>query len=437
MYEDEINQLKDMPRELELLYRTAVKNGERGAFREALQLGYAADPDNRLLAAWQVRLALEDEPAGENQGMDWKLAIPLALASGLLMGVLAAANQVIESDNLFGLRFWPLAGMFSVLVYLLVKQPRNWKLSVVAAGAAAGVHLFGVLISRVPGNFNLFTEQLHYQNLMMLNIPMVAWAVVGLAVLGWRSLPVDRFAFLRKSLEVFVAGGIFGAAMFVFTMVAFQLFNVIGVQIPMWLQNFMFGFIPGVVPMLAVALIYNPRLRPALQTQGRGLGGLVITLMRLLLPVTFLVLVIYIGFIPFNFMAALNNRDVLTIFNIMLFAVIALLIGATPVSLDELPMRWRRAMRLGILGVAALVVLVSLYAMSAVVYRTLGGGLTINRLAIAGWNVINIVILAVMAVGQMRQRESWVEAGQRAFSLGMILYPAWALVILLLGPALF
>lgn len=437
MYESEIRMVASSPRELELLYRTAVSQGKGGEFKQALEACHAAEPANPVLEAWYYRLILTEVPSVEAPAVDWKLAAPLALAGGWALGLVAAFTDLIKNGSVITMGYWPLAGMLVVLMYLLVKQPRNWKIAAIAAAGVCAVYALSAFMAARPAYFGLITEQYHYRDLMMLNIPILAWSAVGLGVLGRRSALIQRFAFLRKSLEVFVAGGIFGAGMFIFTLVSFQLFNVIGVEIPMWLQNFMLGFIPGATPMLAVALAYHPLLQPAEQTTGRGIGGLVITLMRVLLPVTFLVLIVYICFIPFNFMAAFNNRDVLTIYNIMLFAVMALLIGATPVTLAELPARWQNPMRWGILGVAALVALVSLYAMAAVIYRTVGGGLTINRLAIMGWNVINISILVVMAVRQVLQPQKWVEGGQQAFSLGMVLYPAWALLILLLGPVLF
>lgn len=43
-------------------------------------------------------------------------------------------------------------------------------------------------------------------------------------------------------------------------------------------------------------------------------------------------LVVYLGFIPFRFWEPFQNRDVLIIYNAMLFAVIALLVGVTPIE---------------------------------------------------------------------------------------------------------
>jgi hypothetical protein len=167
-------------------------------------------------------------------------------------------------------------------------------------------------------------------------------------------------------------------------------------------------------------------------------GRLIVTFPRILLGLTLVVLVIYLITIPFNFMAPFEEREVLIIYNVMLFAVMGLLIGATPVNADDLSPRYQNILRLGIVAVAILVVVVSLYAFAAIVYRTVEGGLTINRLAIIGWNGINIALLVQLIDRQLRQRQTaWIDSLHMTFSNGITLYVAWAVILMLATPWLF
>jgi multisubunit Na+/H+ antiporter MnhF subunit len=50
----------------------------------------------------------------------------------------------------------------------------------------------------------------------------------------------------------------------------------------------------------------------------------------------------------------------------------------------------------------SLAALVSLYALSAILYRTIGGSLTMNRLVVIGWNTINIALLLILVVKQLQ-----------------------------------
>ena len=194
----------------------------------------------------------------------------------------------------------------------------------------------------------------------------------------------------------------------------------------------------GLIPVVATAVIYNPTVPPAEQAFDEGLSKLVALLMRILLPLTLLVLLVYLAFIPFNFRAPFDNRDVLIIYNGMLFAVVALLVGATPVSLADISPRLARWLRLGIIAVAALALIVSLYALAAILYRTALDRLTPNRLAFIGWNVVNIGLLFLVLLFQARAKEGrWLHGLYRAYSAGTVAYAVWTLVVILAIPWLF
>jgi len=118
--------------------------------------------------------------------------------------------------------------------------------------------------------------------------------------------------------------------------------------------------------------------------------------------------------------------------------VMGLLIGVTPMHEQDLPQKYHGALRTGILAVASLVVLVSLYALSATVYRTVLGGLTMNRVTVIGWNVINIGLLCLLIYRQLeRGATAWIQSLQSAFSAGTICYTAWAMFLVLVIPWLF
>ncbi len=114
----------------------------------------------------------------------------------------------------------------------------------------------------------------------------------------------------------------------------------------------------GLIPVIAVATIYDPLAEPKDQDFTQGLSKFIGTMMRLLLPLTLGVLVVYIFVIPFNFFQPFQNRDLLIIYNAMLFAIMGLLVGATPISLGgalstvglSLAQRYYRSIHPGDLG---------------------------------------------------------------------------------------
>ena len=115
-----------------------------------------------------------------------------------------------------------------------------------------------------------------------------------------------------------------------------------------------------------------------------------------------------------------------------------LLVGVTPVQETDLPARHQRILRAGIGAVAVLATLVSLYALSAIVYRTVQGGFTINRVTVIGWNTINVGLLVLLVIRQIRAgADRWVDAAQRVFGWGMRAYAVWTTFLLLAIPLLF
>jgi len=194
----------------------------------------------------------------------------------------------------------------------------------------------------------------------------------------------------------------------------------------------------GLIPVIATAIIYNPKTHPAGQEFEEGLSRLLAVLARAMLPLTVLVLLVYLAFIPFNFREPFENRDVLIIFNAMLFAVIALMVAATPVSQAHLSPRLATWLRRGILAVAALAALVSLYALAAILYRTAIDRPTPNRVAFIGWNVVNIGLLVLVLAYQARARAGeWLARLHRAYAAGTVAYAVWTAVVILAVPWLF
>ena len=187
----------------------------------------------------------------------------------------------------------------------------------------------------------------------------------------------------------------------------------------------------GLIPLLAVAAGYDPTRLPSEQDFTQGLGKLIALLPRLLLPLTLLVLVVYICFIPFFFIQPYTDREVLIVYNVMLFAVMGLLVGATPLKQDEMSPRWMNLLRTGILLVAGLVVLVSLYALSATVVPDYPGWFDHEPPGRAGVEHAQYNGACVLLVkGLQSGRENWVKGLHGVFSLACVLYVTWSLVLM-------
>lgn len=442
-YHDAVNDLAQDAEQLEQLYHAAVKAGETAAFEEAIEAGHVAAPDNLLYAAWFHRLKYVAGQAKEIV-VAWAWVIPLAVINALLFWWLSGDRFMISLQGFRGderqflpalfLLAAPLAAAF-VVAYLTAVGRKQWRLGAVIAVALLAAGAYALLTFPQLGTTR-FQEQ--YLTLMILHLPLLAWAGVGAFLTAKQGDPFNRFAFLIKSLEVFVVGGLFVIAGGLFTAITVALFEALDVSFPdAVLRLFLAGGL-GLITVVVTAVVYNPAAPPAEQSFDAGLMKLAALLVRFLLPLTLLVLLVYLIFILFNFRAPFENREVLIVYNAMLFAIVALLAGATPVSLAGISPRLARWLRRGIIGVAAPALLVSLYALAAILYRTAIDRLTPNRLTFIGWNAINIGLLLLILLLQWRNKsERWLPGLYRAFSIGSVAYAVWTLAVILVLPWLF
>ncbi|MCI0520573.1 MAG: hypothetical protein L0Z70_09995 [Chloroflexi bacterium] len=430
-YQDEILAAAEAPQDLENLYQAARWGGEFAQFKQALEVCYQHAPDNLLYAAWHFRLGRGEAPARAAGGPNWKLALLLGVATGLIFWLLFQEKLVFSNDLPYLFVFWsPIAALFA-LVYLTAQSGRGYLRSLITGAVLIAAIIYVYVSAKIQ--FPPLAE--HYINLMMIHMPVLSWIALGFNALDQAPGVQNRFAFLMKSVETAVTAGLYLMAGMAFFGITMGMLDALGVEVPEIILRGMAAGGFGLLPVLALATQYNPKLRPEEQDFSQGLSKFIATLMRLLLPLTFLVLVIYIFIIPFFFNEPFENRDVLIVYNVMLFAVVGLLLGVTPVHLEEVSANLQTWLRRGILAASALAALVSLYALSATVYRTVLNGVTMNRMTIIGWNTINIALLALVVVGLVRRSEQpWADRIKSVFSLGMIAYLAWDIFIIVAVP---
>ena len=433
-YVQNIVSSRNDPESLENLYQTARRVNEVSEFKTSLQTCYQNAPENVLYSAWHLRLQQAEEQF-DTRKVNWKLAIPLSIILSLIFWVLALEDLDLTfvDQQPYLVQIWALIAGGMIIAFLTFTTRKDTKRAV---AIVIGFLLFGVYAMF----FSLMPNDINYQILASIHLIALAWIGVGFFILGRKADHQNRFAFLVKSIEVFVIGGIYAIGGAIFVAITYGLYETIDVRIPPEIERLIFPGGAGLIILLATASTYDPLQQPVAQNFRQGLSKLISTLMRLLMPLTLLVLVVFSFFIlqPDNFWIPFNDRDALIIYNAMLFAVVFLLVGALPVFSTDLPPKMQTALRRGIIAVATLTVLVSLYAMSATLYRTYLGTLTMNRMTVIGWNTINIAILILLVYKLLKPgRAGWVQAGQAAFSLGMIVYIIWTIFVILSVPLIF
>ena len=421
------------PRKLEELYQRSKNANDEAEFRLDLQSEYEKSPENLVLAAWQARF--EHQPLSKpKRTIQWGLAVILGIITGLILWAISDPNLIFMDQLPFFIFLWAPIATIPAIIFLTVVSKKNYLYAGLVIIALVIASVFILLIAPTQSH----NKRIDYLTLMVAVLPLLCWFGLGITTLKFSSMPDDRFAFLIKSIEVMITAGVYLIFGMIFGGITFGMFSALNVTLPELVMRLAIAGGFGIIPILAIASMYDPHYAPKAQDFSLGLSKFVFTVVRLLLPLSVLVLLIYIFVIPFNFMAPFKNRDLLIIYNVMQFAIIGMLIGATPLKVDDLSEKLQIWLRRGIIAVAILALIISLYAFSAVIYRTAQEYLTINRTTIIGWNVINIAILVAVVVSQLKRGfTGWHIRLQNLFSRSTTAYLVWSIFLIIALPLFF
>ena len=432
-YTDDIQAASNDPERLEQLYQASRQANEEAEFRTDLQEFIDKTPDNLLLSAWHSRFTHHPMPK-TRRTTHWGLAAAFGVITGLILWAISDFQFLFLDKIPYFFILWAPIASIPAIIFLTVISKNNYRYAVISCISLIVAPLYVLLIT--PGMSELASRD--YLTLMIITLPLLCWIGIGVSVLGFKSSDANRFAFLIKSIETVITAGIYLIFGIALGMITLGMFSALNVTLPDSIIRLfaMGGF--GLIPIMAVATIYDPQVSPEAQDFTQGLSKFIFTLVRLLLPLTILVLVIYIFVIPFNFMAPFQNRELLIVYNVMQFAIIGLLIGATPLKVDDLSTKLQTWLRRGIIAVSVLALVISIYALSAVIYRTSLDEFTLNRTTIIGWNMINIIILSALIFSQSgKNLTGWHERLQRVFSKATTAYLVWSIFLIVFLPLIF
>ena len=424
------------PAELERLYRSSHAEGNEAAFREALRQCEIEHPDDLLFKAWAHRLDLPVESEADDLGRNrrWWTIIGASVLLGVVTALLADGKPPApvpgESDVLFWVGWGPLVAV-ALLAYLAWAQRSTTSLTRYAAAAAT------VVVASLYVGLTLGARTDDTAFLGSVHLLFVSWAAVGAALcLGYANPARESFAYLVKSVEAVLTGGIFFGAGLIFVGLTYGIFAVLGIELPEEDLQVVAAWGVGAIPLLAIGSVYDPSVSPAAQDWHAGLTRTLRILTRLLLPLALGVLLVYVlWFIPVYFRKPFEEREVLIVYNATILAIMVLLTVVVSGPVDAQSVRRKSLFRYAVFGLGVLTLILNVYAMAAVAGRTIDAGLTPNRFAVIGWNVTTLLILSSVGVRLWRARmQPWVPVFRESMGLLVTLGAIWGATLLISLP---
>ncbi|MBS9525750.1 hypothetical protein KI659_17150 [Litoribacter alkaliphilus] len=402
----------DDPSYLEKLYRN-----NKLAFKKEFTTLYPGLKGKPLADFWHERLNFETDELNWGNGRELGLVLMASLCAGLLAKLPAIFSLPVEffySRNIGFIIFPALAAYFS------------WrqKLSSVKIALLAIAILIGVLyINLLPNE-----PQSDTLTLSCIHLIIVLWALLGFVFVGNRTNSIGRrLEYLQYNGDLVVISALICIAGAMMTGITIGLFSLIGLEIgEFYFKNFVIFFLPA-VPIFGTFLIQsNPLL----------VGKVSPVIAKIFSPLVLVMLFIYLIAMVYSGKNPYNDREFLLIFNLLLIGVLAIIFF----SVAETSKNTQNRTELWILLLLSIVTItVNCIALSAIVFRIAEWGITPNRAAVLGANLLILINLGLVT------RQFLMALSGRATIQGvghttaryLPLYAIWALIVTFLFPFLF
>lgn len=362
----------DSPRELEALYREKPRE-----FGRVLPELLSSHPDSTTLHVWYQRLFFE-EPAkesaatasGGNTG-NWR-GIALTVTLSLVAGTLVKIPELFRGidDDWFYSRYVAIIIAMSLMAYFWGQRgcPARVVASTLGIALVSVVYL-GLLPDR-SGSDTILLASLH--------MPFFFWSLLGVSFLAgqWRDY-AGRMDYIRYNGELVIYTTIILIGGMVLTGITLALFELIDAD------DFLRWYIRNVVVYGAVA---SPIVATWLVVQVLGNRLKIAPLLaRVFTPLFLITVIAYLVVMLLSQKSPYTDRDFLITFNGLLLLVLALSILST--SERELGRAGGFVDSLNI-ALVAVTLLIDVVALSAILFRLTSYGLTPNRIAVLGANLL-------------------------------------------------
>lgn len=409
---DEIIAHLNEPGQLEKMYRT-----NKVAFKREFSILYPELKGNELADFWNERLNFASEEISWGNGKDMVFVI----IASLLAGVIAKLPAFLTISEDF---FYPRNIGFIIFPLLTVYFSWKNKLSTNKIAFLVGASLLGLIfINFLPDAKNSDTLILSCIHLLLF-----LWSILGFAFVGeTRNIDEKRLNYLRYNGDLIVMTTLILIAGAIMTGITIGLFSLIGFNI----EKFYFDYF-GIFG-LAAAPIVGTYLT---QTNPQLVGKVSPVIAKIFSPLVLVMLVIYLVAIVYSGKDPYNDREFLLMFNALLIGVMAIIffsVAETSKSMTSQAEVWI------LLLLSVVTVLVNGIALSAILFRIAEMGITPNRAAVLGGNVLILInlLLVTAQLFKVLSKKADISGVGKAIALYLPIYFVWTIIVTFIFPLIF
>ncbi len=416
---NESNLMKDQivlnienPQQLEYLYRTNPTEFKKG-FEQAYSEFQSCIPAQ----FWFERLREEYPTRKLITQKSWILILTLSLMAGFTAKIPHFTNISEEwyyPRNL-GFVVFP---MLIILFSILRKQKLTYLLTVLFF-----VFLSAVYINILPSNNSSDTLIL-----ACIHLPLFLWSLLGFSYSGFNlknnSLRID---FIRYNADLLILSTLLVLSLAILSAASISLFSLLGLHIEEFYFRNIAIWVFAAIPIVGSYLVYNnstlvKHISPLI---ARGFAPLV-----LIMLVAYLIAMLTTGKDPYN------DREFLIVFNLLLIGVLAIIFFSLVENFKVKINRWNIII---LLMLSLLTIVINGIALSAILFRISQWGITPNRIAVFGSNIlilINLCIVSFLLFKSIKNTQN-IQKIESQMANYLFIYGLWTTVVTFLFPIIF
>ncbi len=408
----EILENLNSPAELEKLYRS-----NKIEFGHAFKHIYETHETTPVLTFWNSRLNYNDNRTSLYSKKEFGLTIILIILAGLIANIvnIKGVNQELFLSRNISFIIIPFVSAF-----FLWKQNAKINVKIILAVFFGISALYINLLPNAADSSSI--------NLVYIHLPIFLWCVLGYAYMNDAYANNEkRINFLKYNGDLLVISVILFLAGMLFTVLTIGLFELIGMNIAKFYFEYVGIWGIGAIPILGTYLINtNPQI----------INKVTPIIAKIFTPLAFINLTIYLAVLISKGKYPHQDRNLLLIYNALLIGVLALIFF----SVAEIEKNKKGYFNTVILlGLSVLTIIINGIALSAISYRLFEYGITPNRIAVLGGNIlifVNLLIVTIQLLKAIKNNSSLTEV-QNSIAKYLPVYAVWVGLVAFLLPLIF
>jgi len=409
---DEILSHLNDPRQLEKMYRT-----NKVPFKREFSTLYPELKGNTLADFWNERLNYESDDLYWGTTRD----ITFVIIASILAGIIAKLPGFFNLDEEF---FYQRNIGF--IVFPILSLYFAWK-SKVKTKTIIFISI-AVLVSLLYINFLPHQQKSDSLILSFIHLPLFLWSVLAYAFVGGNLSNYEkRLGFLRYNGDLAVMTAVIAIAGAILTGVTIGLFALIDLNIEKFYFENVVIFAAAASPIVATYLT---------ETNPQIVNRISPVIAKIFSPLVLITLIAFLVAIVISGKDLYNDREFLLIFNALLIGVMAIILFSVA-GTSRPTKNYVETFILFLLSI--LTVIVNGTALSAILFRISEWGITPNRIAVLGGNILmltNLILVTIRLLKALRRKNDNAEVGT-AIALFLPVYAIWAFLVTFFLPLIF